>query len=53
MEILLVSHLIPKVGNLMGEILLALENGLQTILEFLGILVGLLEGLLHLNQGEG
>ena len=53
MEILLVSHLIPKVGNLMGEVLLTLEDGLEAILEFLGILVGLLEGLLHLNQGQG
>ena len=53
MEILLVKCLSPKVGNLMDEILLALENGLQTILEFLGILVGLLESLLYLHQSQG
>lgn len=52
-EILLMTKLIPNVGNLMGKVLLPLENGLQTILEFLGVLVGLLEGLLHLHQGQG
>lgn len=52
-EILLMTKLIPNVGNLMGKVLLPLEDGLQTILEFLGVLVGLLEGLLHLHQSEG
>ena len=47
------TYLIPEVGNLMDEVLLALEDGLQTILNFLSVLVGLLEGLLHLHQGQG
>jgi len=37
----------------MDEVLLALEDGLQTILEFLGVLVGLLECLLYLHQSQG
>ena len=37
----------------MDEVLLTLEYGLQTIFEFLGILVGLLECLLYLHQSQG